>query len=102
MTDAVKGLSPDEVDGLAAKFRELDVYKRQVAFSLEGVHAHDVAFFANERGLALRAGHHCAQPLMRKLGSPASSRASFYLYNTEEEVQAMIGILKETVAFFRG
>jgi len=73
-----------------------------VAFSLEGVHAHDVAFFANERGLALRAGHHCAQPLMRKLGSPASSRASFYLYNTEEEVQAMIGILKETVAFFRG
>jgi len=39
---------------------------------------------------------------MRKLGSPASSRASFYLYNTEEEVQAMIGILKETVAFFRG
>ena len=72
-----------------------------VTFSIEGVHAHDVAFFANERGLALRAGHHCAQPLMRKLGSPASSRASFYLYNTEQEVETMVGILRETVAFFR-
>ena len=72
-----------------------------VTFSLEGVHAHDVAFFANERGLALRAGHHCAQPLMRKLGSLASSRASFYLYNTEQEVETMVGIMRETVAFFR-
>lgn len=72
-----------------------------VAFSLEGVHAHDVAFFANERGLALRAGHHCAQPLMRKLGSPASSRASFYLYNTEAEVEALVAILREAVSFFR-
>lgn len=72
-----------------------------VAFSMEGIHAHDVAFFANERGLALRAGHHCAQPLMRKLGSPASSRASFYLYNTEAEVEALVAILREAVAFFR-
>lgn len=72
-----------------------------VAFSIEGVHAHDVAFFANERGLALRAGHHCAQPLMRKLGSPSSSRASFYLYNTESEVEALVAILREAVAFFR-
>jgi len=72
-----------------------------VAFSIGGVHAHDVAFFANERGLALRAGHHCAQPLMRKLGSPSSSRASFYLYNTESEVDALAAILREAVAFFR-
>jgi cysteine desulfurase/selenocysteine lyase len=72
-----------------------------VAFSMEGIHAHDVAFFANERGLALRAGHHCAQPLMRKLGSPASSRASFYLYNTEAEVEALVAILNEAVSFFR-
>jgi len=72
-----------------------------VAFSIEGVHAHDVAFFANERGLALRAGHHCAQPLMRKLGSPSSSRASFYLYNTKSEVEALVAILREAVAFFR-
>lgn len=72
-----------------------------VTFSIEGIHAHDVAFFANERGLALRAGHHCAQPLMRKLGSPSSSRASFYLYNTEAEVDALVAILSEAVSFFR-
>lgn len=72
-----------------------------VTFSIEGVHAHDVAFFANERGLALRAGHHCAQPLMRKLGSPSSSRASFYLYNQTPDVDALVGILEEAVAFFR-
>ena len=72
-----------------------------VAFSIEGVHAHDVAFFANERGVALRAGHHCAQPLMRKLGSLSSSRASFYLYNQPSDVDALVGVLSEAVAFFR-
>jgi cysteine desulfurase/selenocysteine lyase len=72
-----------------------------VTFAIEGVHSHDVSYFANERGVALRAGHHCAQPLMRKLGSIASSRASFYLYNTEEEVAALVAVIKEAVAFFR-
>jgi cysteine desulfurase/selenocysteine lyase len=72
-----------------------------VTFAIEGVHSHDVSYFANERGVALRAGHHCAQPLMRKLGSIASSRASFYLYNTEEEVASLARVLREAVAFFR-
>ena len=72
-----------------------------VTFSVEGVHAHDIAFFANERGLALRAGHHCAQPLMRKLGSLSSSRASFYLYNQTSDVDALIATLHEAIAFFR-
>lgn len=72
-----------------------------VTFSIERVHSHDVSYFANERGVAVRAGHHCAQPLMRKLGSIASSRASFYLYNTEEEVAALVRVIKEAVAFFR-
>ncbi len=72
-----------------------------VTFSIEGVHAHDVAFFANERGVALRAGHHCAQPLMRKLGSPSSSRASFYLYNQPSDVEALASVLQEAVAFFK-
>lgn len=72
-----------------------------VTFSIEGVHAHDVAFFANERGVALRAGHHCAQPLMRKLGSLSSSRASFYLYNQPSDVDALVAVLREAVAFFR-
>lgn len=89
-----------EIDGL----RIFGPEARQsglVTFSIGGVHAHDVAFFANERGLALRAGHHCAQPLMRKLGSPSSSRASFYLYNQPSDVDALVAILHEAVAFFR-
>jgi len=72
-----------------------------VAFSIEGLHAHDAAFFASERGVALRAGHHCAQPLMRKLGSPSSTRASFYLYNTAEEAETFLSILAEAIKFFR-
>ncbi|MEI6035513.1 MAG: SufS family cysteine desulfurase [Verrucomicrobiae bacterium] len=89
-----------EIDGL--RIFGPDVRQAGIlAFSIEGVHAHDVAFFANERGLALRAGHHCAQPLMRKLGSPSSSRASFSLYNTEQDVESLVGILREAVAFFR-
>jgi len=72
-----------------------------VAFGIEGLHAHDVAFFASERGVALRAGHHCAQPLMRKLGSPSSSRASFYLYNTREEADTFLSVLAEAIRFFR-
>ncbi len=53
-----------------------------VSFALEGVHAHDVVTLANEEGVALRGGHHCTQPLMRKLGLASSARASFYFYNT--------------------
>ena len=71
-----------------------------MTFSIDHLHAHDVAFFASERGVALRAGHHCAQPLMRKLGSPSSSRASFYLYNTSAEVETFLSILVETIKFF--
>ncbi len=56
-----------------------------VPFNLEGIHAHDAGEFANQDGIAIRAGHHCAQPLMGLLGVPATCRASFYLYNTEEE-----------------
>jgi cysteine desulfurase/selenocysteine lyase len=72
-----------------------------VTFEIEGIHAHDLVFFLNSRGIALRAGHHCAQPLMRKLGAPSSSRASFYLYNTRQEVQRLLEGVREAVTFFR-
>ncbi len=72
-----------------------------VSFVIEGVHPHDLAVFANERGVALRAGHHCAQPLMGRLGIVASSRASFYLYNTFEEVDVLADVVSEAIAFFR-
>lgn len=65
------------------------------AFTLEGVHPHDVAQILDQDGIAVRAGHHCAQPLHEKFGLPATSRASFYLYNTKEEVDLLInGIYK--------
>ena len=71
-----------------------------VAFTLQSAHAHDVVSMADQEGLALRGGHHCTQPLLRKLGVPASSRASFAFYNTVEEIHRMGEILKKVQAFF--
>jgi len=65
------------------------------AFTLDGVHPHDVAQILDKDGVAVRAGHHCAQPLHEKFGIPATSRASFYLYNTKKEVDMLVnGIYK--------
>ena len=65
------------------------------SFTLDGVHPHDVAQILDRDGIAVRAGHHCAQPLHEKFGIPATSRASFYLYNTREEVDLLVnGIYK--------
>ncbi len=71
-----------------------------VSFVLPEVHAHDVVTLADHRGLALRGGHHCNQPLMRKLKVPSTARASFYFYNTQTEVDRMIEILREIHSFF--
>jgi len=64
-----------------------------VSFNLEGIHPHDVATLLDQEGIAIRAGHHCAQPLHRVLGIPASCRVSFYLYNTPEEVDTFLSAL---------
>src|SRR5699024_4419594 len=61
-----------------------------VSFSVDGVHPHDVAALLDEKGVAVRAGHHCAQPLLKKLGVTATTRASFYLYNTEDDIDRLI------------
>ena len=71
-----------------------------VSFVMEAAHAHDVVSMADQYGLALRGGHHCTQPLLRKLGVPATARASFYFYNTSEEVVRMAEILRKIHAFF--
>jgi cysteine desulfurase / selenocysteine lyase len=60
-----------------------------ISFNLADVHAHDMASLLDEDGIAVRSGHHCAQPLMERLGTAATTRASFYLYNTEEEVDRL-------------
>jgi cysteine desulfurase/selenocysteine lyase len=73
-----------------------------VSFSFKDVHAHDVVTFADEDGIALRGGHHCNQPLMRKLGLTSTVRASFYVYNTEAEVDSLVASMRRTLKFFRG
>ena len=73
-----------------------------VSFAFENVHAHDVVTFADEDGVALRGGHHCNQPLMRKLGLTSTTRASFYLYNTEEEIDRLVKSLQRIQKFFAG
>lgn len=71
-----------------------------VGFVMEGVHPHDLTTFADQQGLALRGGHHCNQPLMRKFGLPGTTRASFYFYNTIAEIDRMIEILRAAARFF--
>jgi cysteine desulfurases, SufS subfamily len=71
-----------------------------VSFAFNNIHAHDVITVADQQGVALRGGHHCNMPLMKKLGLPSTARASFYLYNTEEEVAALAAALRKVVKFF--
>ncbi len=71
-----------------------------VSFSLDGIHPHDVAQFVDQQGIAIRAGHMCVQPLIRQLGHAALSRASFYLYNAEDDVDALVAALHKTREFF--
>ena len=71
-----------------------------VGFVMEAAHPHDLTTFADQHGLALRGGHHCNMPLMKKLRLPGTTRASFYFYNTKAEVDRMIDILAEAVRFF--
>jgi cysteine desulfurase/selenocysteine lyase len=72
-----------------------------VSFTLERIHAHDIAQLLDRQGIAVRAGHHCAMPLHKRLGVVASTRASFYLYNTPAEVDALGRALEETKRIFR-
>jgi cysteine desulfurase / selenocysteine lyase len=71
-----------------------------VSFAFADVHAHDVVTFADEDGIALRGGHHCNQPLMKKLGLTSTVRASFYVYNEEKEIDALVASMRRTLKFF--
>lgn len=73
-----------------------------VSVIVDGVHAHDVGQVLDDRGVAVRVGHHCAWPLNRRLGIAASTRASFYLYNDEDDVAAFVAGLAAAVSYFRG
>ncbi|MET0565904.1 MAG: SufS family cysteine desulfurase [Acidimicrobiia bacterium] len=71
-----------------------------ISMSMDGVHAHDLATILDEGGVAVRSGHHCAKPLMRRLGVAATARASFYVYNTEEDIDALVGGLRQAGELF--
>jgi cysteine desulfurase / selenocysteine lyase len=71
-----------------------------VSFVMDGVHPHDIGTILDARGIAIRGGHHCAQPLMRRLGVPATARASFAVYNTLEEIDALVAGVEEVGRVF--
>ena len=71
-----------------------------VSFLLKDIHAHDVVTVADQGGVALRGGHHCNQPLMRKLGVESTARASFYFYNTTDEIDRFVEVLRDIQKFF--
>jgi cysteine desulfurase/selenocysteine lyase len=72
-----------------------------ISFNLSDVHPHDVASLLDTRGVCVRAGHHCTMPLMEKMGWPATTRASFYIYNTEDDVDALVDALHHAADVFK-
>ncbi|ADO55667.1 MULTISPECIES: cysteine desulfurase [Paenibacillus] len=88
-----------EVDGLKI-YGPAERHVGLVTFNLDDVHPHDVATVLDSKGVAIRAGHHCCQPLMRWLKASATARASFYLYNTEEDIDALVSALIQTKEYF--
>ncbi|HZE89325.1 MAG TPA: aminotransferase class V-fold PLP-dependent enzyme, partial [Verrucomicrobiae bacterium] len=72
-----------------------------VSFTLDGIHPHDIGTILDKQGVAVRAGHHCAQPLMDRLCLPATARASFAFYNTRDEVDALVGAIQRVFEVFR-
>lgn len=71
-----------------------------VSFGVDGIHPHDLATVIDRSGIAVRAGHHCAQPLMKRYNVPATARASFAVYNTHDEVDALVAALNKAIDFF--
>jgi len=71
-----------------------------ISFVDKDIHPHDLATFLDSRGIAVRAGHHCAQPLMKRLGLTATARASVYIYNTKDDIDKLFDVLKEALRYF--
>ncbi|MFN3490639.1 MAG: cysteine desulfurase [Anaerolineales bacterium] len=91
----------EEIQGIKLFGPSADKKGGVAAFTLDGIHPHDVAQILDKDGIAIRAGHHCAQPLHEKFGIPATSRASFYLYSTKEEVDLLVNGIYKVKEMFR-
>jgi len=72
-----------------------------ISFNFADIHAHDLASILDTEGVCVRAGHHCTMPLMEKMGWPATARASFYLYNTERDVDQLVDALEKAALLFK-
>jgi cysteine desulfurase / selenocysteine lyase len=79
---------------------DLEVRGGVISFNLADIHPHDMASILDEEGVAIRSGHHCAQPLMEHLDIPGTSRASFYVYNTTSDIDVFIGALLKAKSVF--
>jgi cysteine desulfurase / selenocysteine lyase len=89
-----------EIEGLEIYGPAADKRSAVVTFNIDGVHPHDTATALDTMGIAVRAGHHCAQPLMRWLNATATARASMYVYNTEDDIDQLVSGLARTKEFF--
>ncbi|MGV3031346.1 cysteine desulfurase [Staphylococcus chromogenes] len=89
-----------EIEGIDIYGPDKDKRAGIITFNLKDVHPHDVATALDTEGVAVRAGHHCAQPLMKWLNVSSTARASFYIYNTKEDVDQLVEGLKQTKEFF--
>jgi cysteine desulfurase/selenocysteine lyase len=97
------GYAIEKLEGAGAVVygpKDVDIRGGVAAFNLDEVHPHDMATILDQEGLCIRAGHHCAQPLMRVLGVPATARASFYVYNTPDEIDALVEALDKAKGWF--
>ena len=93
----------ERLEGAGARIfgpRDIDARGGAVSFWLKEVHPHDLATLLDREGVAIRAGHHCAQILMRRLGVPATARASFYVYNVREDIDALTEALERAEGVF--
>ncbi|UXR78809.1 MULTISPECIES: cysteine desulfurase [unclassified Staphylococcus] len=89
-----------QIEGIDIYGPAVDKRAGVITFNMDGVHPHDVATALDTEGVAVRAGHHCAQPLMKWLNVSSTARASFYIYNTKEDVDQLVEGLKRTKEFF--
>lgn len=99
MIDGLKSMGGVRILGNEAAMK---THGHLVAFMVDGIHGHDIAGMLAMRNIAVRAGHHCVQPFATLLGIESSVRASFYLYNTLEEIDGFIKVLQEVIKAFRG
>jgi cysteine desulfurase/selenocysteine lyase len=88
-----------EIEGLTV-YGPLKNRAGLVTFNVDDIHPHDVATVLDAEGVAIRAGHHCCQPLMRWLNVTATARASFYLYNTEDDIDKLVTAILKTKEYF--